>query len=366
MWQRHAETKKRTCNDTFVSVQRTVEEERERVSILEKEEIVSLEEELVEWSAKLTSFGEVERRAFVRRVKDVRKRLKEIEERLLLLRSGQRVLEFDKKAEPYMKALEQCHKSKKAEDGARGTTAVSSVHQKEILTDFVSEVRNDAPKIRIQRTDVCPRCCISMRIVPCKAVVTCTQCGYVASYLDATTNAISYGEEQIEFTSFSYKRINHFNDHILFFQGRETMRVPPSTLKLIMEELCKQRISNCDITHQKVREVLKRLKLKNYEHVTQIVCRLTGRTPPRMSASTEEMCRLLFKATQPAFEKNKPADRSNYLSYSFTLYKILELLGESRFLSTFSLLKGKEKLSRQDEIWRSICEENDWEFIPTV
>lgn len=365
MWQRHAETKKRTCNDTFVSVQRTVEEERERVSILEKEEISSIEKEMVVWREKLTSLGEnAERRVFVRRAKDVRKRLKEMEERLLSLRSGQRLIDFDKKAEPYMRALEQCHKSKKVEEGS---TAVSSGQQKEILTDFVSEVRDDAPKIRIQRTDVCPRCSISMRIVPCKAVVTCTQCGYVASYLDATTNAISYGEEQIEFTSFSYKRINHFNDHILFFQGRETMRVPQSTLNLIMEELYKQRISTSDITHQKVREVLKRLKLKNYEHVTQIVCRLTGRTPPRMSASTEEMCRLLFKATQPAFEKNKPADRSNYLSYSFTLYKILELLGESRrFLSTFSLLKGKEKLSRQDEIWRSICEENDWEFIPTV
>ena len=30
------------------------------------------------------------------------------------------------------------------------------------------------------------------------------------------------------------------------------------------------------------------------------------------------------------------------------------------------MLKDREKRIEQDSIWRKICEELDWEFIPTV
>ena len=109
------------------------------------------------------------------------------------------------------------------------------------------------------------------------------------------------------------------------------------------------------------------LKLrKAYEHVAQITCKLTGKKPLRVPHEVEEMCRLMFIAVQPAFEKHCPKDRKNFLSYSYCLFKFFQLLGYDEFLDSFTLLKGRDKLARQDEIFKLICTELDWEFVPSV
>ena len=114
----------------------------------------------------------------------------------------------------------------------------------------------------------------------------------------------------------------------------------------------------------KLEKLLAILKLrKSYEHVAQITCRLTGVRPLRIPAEEEEKCRLMFIAVQPAFEKHCPSDRKNFLSYSYCLYKFFQLLGYEEFLDSFSLLKGRDKLAKQDEIFKKICEELDWEFV---
>lgn len=50
----------------------------------------------------------------------------------------------------------------------------------------------------------------------------------------------------------------------------------------------------------------------------------------------------------------------------YTLYKFCELLGEDEYLQYFPLLKSNEKLFAQDQIWRKICKDLRWEFIPSV
>jgi hypothetical protein len=41
-------------------------------------------------------------------------------------------------------------------------------------------------------------------------------------------------------------------------------------------------------------------------------------------------------------------------------------LGEEKYLEHFPMLKDPEKRMEQDIIWKKICEELDWEFIPTI
>jgi hypothetical protein len=74
----------------------------------------------------------------------------------------------------------------------------------------------------------------------------------------------------------------------------------------------------------------------------------------------------MFKDIQAPFEKHCPPERKNFLSYSYVLYKFCELLGEDEYLEYFPLLKSKEKLYNQDVLFRKICEELRWEFIPTI
>lgn len=121
------------------------------------------------------------------------------------------------------------------------------------------------------------------------------------------------------------------------------------------------------ITTHKVRDVLKSLRLnKMYEHVTQITCKVTGQEPPHLSAEIEEKCRLMFIAIQIPFEQHCPVDRKNFLSYPYCLFKFLQLLGCTHVLKSFILLKGKDKLQKQDMIFEKICSTLGWEFIPST
>jgi hypothetical protein len=74
----------------------------------------------------------------------------------------------------------------------------------------------------------------------------------------------------------------------------------------------------------------------------------------------------MFNQVQAPFERHCPADRKNFLSYSYVLYKFCELLSEDEYLPCFPLLKSKEKLYKQDQIWKNICSDLKWEYIPTV
>ena len=85
-----------------------------------------------------------------------------------------------------------------------------------------------------------------------------------------------------------------------------------------------------------------------------------------MPQELEDKLRLMFHAIQAPFEKHKPENRKNFLSYSFCLYKLCELLGHDEYLPCFPLLKSKEKLYVQDQIWFKICDELRWQAIKTV
>ena len=78
----------------------------------------------------------------------------------------------------------------------------------------------------------------------------------------------------------------------------------------------------------------------------------------------ETLCNL-FMDIQIPYSKFCPNDRVNFLNYYYTLYKLCELLGENKYLQYFPMLKDQKKIE-QDEIWKKICGELDWQFIPTI
>ena len=85
-----------------------------------------------------------------------------------------------------------------------------------------------------------------------------------------------------------------------------------------------------------------------------------------MPLHLEEQMRNMFRIIQEPFETHKPKTRSNFLSYSYCLYKFCELLSEDEYLVCFPLLKSREKLHQQDVIWRKITKQLNWEYIATV
>ena len=105
-------------------------------------------------------------------------------------------------------------------------------------------------------------------------------------------------------------------------------------------ELKKERLDNmADLTPQKLREILKKLKKnKYYEHVPHIINRLNGVPAPTMDREIEEKLRMMFKEIQGPFMKYCPKNRKNFLSYSYVLHKFVQLLGMDDFLSFFPLI----------------------------
>jgi hypothetical protein len=213
----------------------------------------------------------------------------------------------------------------------------------------------------------CPDCQKEMTFSANEALFTCTECGYQEAVL-IDSDKPSYKDPPREVSYYAYKRINHFNEWLAQFQAKESTEIPQEVYDAICAELKKERIMDYRLLSRlKVREILKKLKYnKYYEHVPHIINRLNGQHAPVMPRETEEKLRSMFREIQPAFQKHCPKDRSNFLSYSYVLYKFCELLGMDEYLSSFPLLKNRDKLYVQDKIWEKICEELKWQFIRSI
>jgi ribosomal protein S27E len=243
--------------------------------------------------------------------------------------------------------------------------------RKDIFTDYLIEVeKQNISRPRERTMETCQTCPDSNIIhIHDTSDLVCDGCGVVVAAL--ISEELTYKEEQEtseKVVNYSYKRENHFNEWLSQFQAQEMTTIPPEVIEQLRAELKKIKIKNLeDITHAKVRGLLKKLRLnKYYEHVPYITNILSGIKPPNMPQELEEYLRIMFKDIQKPFDENCPTERKNFLSYSYVLYKFCELLGEDDYLQYFPLLKSKEKLYQQDVIWKKICRDLKWEFIPTV
>ncbi len=234
----------------------------------------------------------------------------------------------------------------------------------DILADYAKNMQGKGPAIKVMQDDICENCGDVMLLVQHSGIMSCRSCGASCRYMDTTSAAIGYGED-VEYTSFSYQRVNHFNEWLTYLQAKENTRVPEHVIHVVMNDLRTRNLTEPTIRH--VGETLHRLKLRQfYKQQTQIWCTITGHPPPRLNVKQEEQFRLMFKAIQAPFEKCKPESRRNFFSYPYILFQFSRLLGYNELLKYFSLLKGAEKLHQQDLIWDLVCKELDWDFIPST
>jgi hypothetical protein len=210
----------------------------------------------------------------------------------------------------------------------------------------------------------CEECSSEMIFSVNEALFTCTKCGY-QEFVLVDSDKPSYKDPPREVSYYAYKRINHFNEWLAQIQAKESTDIPPEVFEAILVELKKERITELgNIKTSKIREILKKLKFnKYYEHAAHIMNRINGKNAPVITRETEEKLRHMFIEIQPSFQKHCPAGRSNFLSYSYVLYKFCELLELDEYLPNFPVLKNRDKLFCQDKIWQLICQDLRWQFI---
>ena len=218
----------------------------------------------------------------------------------------------------------------------------------------------------VRSTDVC-QSCYKGELIPLddEGVLICNLCAVSIPYLIENEKP-SYKEPPKEVCFYAYKKINHFKEILAQFQGKETTQIPDDVIDQIQQQIKKERIGLEQLTHYKTKEILKKLGFnKYYEHIAFIKNKL-GIKPPVFSPELEDTLCNLFMEIQSPYAKTCPDYRVNFLNYYYVLYKFCELLGEEHFLSDIPMLKDREKLIEQDETWKKMCIEMDWEYIATV
>jgi hypothetical protein len=214
----------------------------------------------------------------------------------------------------------------------------------------------------------CSSCDIEMTFFQNEAKLGCPSCGH-EEFILVDSEKPSYKDPPREITYFAYKKQNHFNEWLAQFQAKENTDIPQDVIEAVLGELRKERISDPKrVKKEKILEILRKLKLsKMYDHVQQIKNRIQQQmTSLTLSKEVEEKLQHMFKEIQPAFIKYCPKGRSNFLSYPYVLYKMCQLLEMDEFLPCFQLLKSREKLYQQDQVWQKICEELGWQFIRSI
>lgn len=268
-----------------------------------------------------------------------------------------------------------------------GFTVTSKASKNDVFCRYMAEVEGDytylhqkkhpKKKAALRHHDEtdwsCPECNTPTMLVLAEAALTCPGCGLTKPYIEMNHHNLSFDEQvSMEVSSHcAYKRVNHFSEWINSLQARESTVIPDEILDAVRAEFKKTRATTrADITPPRVKAHLKKLRLaKWYEHTHSICNALYGTPPPALSPALETRLKTMFNEIQAPFDKWVKVvapQRKNFLSYGYVLYKFCELLGEDSLLHHFSLLKSQDKLYQMDAIWKRICAELKWEYIPSL
>jgi hypothetical protein len=218
-------------------------------------------------------------------------------------------------------------------------------------------------KVRMQKNVLCSNCNIEKTLFSSEGCYICKKCGETEeAFMENENN--NYKETNFEKQKYPYKKINHLKEKLNQFQSKETADVPDEIYTMIINDLKKKRIRPEYASPADIKSILKKNRETNYyEHLQQIYCKITKSQPITLSREIETMIIGMFQAMQESFQKHRPDDRSNFLSYAYVLNKLFRIVGLEQHSKFFYLLKSKEKLRDQDNIWAKICRDMGWKFF---
>lgn len=152
-------------------------------------------------------------------------------------------------------------------------------------------------------------------------------------------------------------------------EGMERTEIPQVVIHKLLLEFRKWNINPVmqpdKVNYRKVRGFLKDLGYSHlFKSIMKIISILTNRRPNLFSDEQRETLINRFNRVQESFEKHKGI-RTNFFFYSYVMYKLCEMLGYDEFLESLPLLKAPQHQIAADRIWKKICKDCGYTFIPT-
>lgn len=241
--------------------------------------------------------------------------------------------------------------------------------RKKLLEKYLHRVDKEYIKVgdKDESYIKCPYCNRERTLNSAESLLECHKCG-TTDFIYIDCEKPSYKDPPPEQSNYAYKEINHFKEWLAYAQAKESTEIPAEIFCKILLEIKKWRIKNlAKLTKKHIRDYLRKIGFaKYYEHSPLILMKLTNMPPIRISDHLEKKLIDMFTEVLMVYRSVKPDDRTNFFSYSYILYKFLELLEFDEYKDYFTLFKGNENLKNQDKTFAKICKILRWQFIPSI
>lgn len=246
---------------------------------------------------------------------------------------------------------------------------IKSVTRRQLLDRYFVLTENFAPMDTSAKQPVtCEYCNEQMVLSRSGDIYVCVFCGNVCkSLVDCALSGNIMQQNYIK--SSIYHRKNHLKEWLNQIQAKETVDVPTHVIDTVLVELKNMGVTDLSALEIGViRKILKKKRLsKFYEHSAYILYTINGIRPKTMPPHVEKKILAYFKQIEEPFSRLKKGTRKNILRYSYIIHKLCELLDIDDFVpKQYTLLKSRSKLIEQDAIWKLICNDLNWQFIPSV
>jgi hypothetical protein len=206
----------------------------------------------------------------------------------------------------------------------------------------------------------------------------CSVCG-----LQRDITSSSFGSSmssKCSLTRNNYEDRDNFFKAVRRYQGKQSNKIPESLYETLDEYFNKYGMPVSAVIKERLldkngrregssRNLLFRAlfdinRSAYYEDVNLIGHIYWGWTLPDVS-DLESIIMEDYDLSQHIFERIKK-DRKSCLNSQYRLFKHLQRLGHSCSESDFKIITTRDIIEYHELIWRQICEELHWDFIPTI
>lgn len=197
-------------------------------------------------------------------------------------------------------------------------------------------------------------------------VMVCQNCATLQSNATHCKES-TYGMIYDYTVPFHYEKRNHFIDCLRQRQAKEESNIPLNVYQTVRAELFRRNIFDpTSLRPKHIRKIMKARGLNSYyDHEIMIWSVVTGGQPPQFTEAQEKLLIRMFDDSIEPYMKHK-GDRHNYLTYSFAIHKMLEILKWPRDIREFyPVLRSDSKRVDQEQIWHKMCIDLDWPIIKT-
>ena len=163
--------------------------------------------------------------------------------------------------------------------------------------------------------------------------------------------------EVTETVKTNYVRVNHMKKILKQIQGIRTMNIPLPIIDRIRDRINKERINYNELTNEKIKTILKQLKLLKY--IDQSIFFLILFTK-RIIIFTEEITikilDVFIRLEKPFSRYIMNTTRKNFFNYTFLLNQILIHLGEKP-LDVLPMIKNYDHMNKEIILFNTLIEE---------